>query len=381
MKKLKFIIASLLIMLLSCDTSHDENDDKKSYDNQKINICTFDLVNSVIDSASVSKPNAAIINWPRWQTGQTIKIKFLDGDVAAQEKVKRIAYAWTVYANLKFEYVAKEDYADIRIGFNIGNPGAWSELGMRSAYGSDLNRQTMRLGPLTADEGSIRRTILHEFGHALGLIHENLSPASKINWNLPKVYKYYNDLMGWSKEDVDRFVIKSPEQTNYSEYDPLSIMHYYIDPSLTTDGVRVPEQNELSKIDIVSINKWYPFAVTSIIEPKERIDVITWTKGIKSSNGRYSLQFNSGNLFILDSINNQKIWSVGNAVDKNASCTLQSNGEIIIMGSNPGVFLLGYIWRSKVSGVSGGKLYLQDDGNLELIQNGVVKWSSKTGKI
>jgi hypothetical protein len=51
------------------------------------------------------------------------------------------------------------------------------------------------------------------------------------------------------------------------------------------------------------------------------------------------------------------------------------------MGSNPGVFLLGYIWRSKVSGVSGGKLYLQDDGNLELIQNGIVKWSSKTGKI
>lgn len=115
MKKLKFIIAILLIVLLSCDTSHDENDDKKSYDNQKINICTFDLVNSVIDSASVSKPNAAIINWPRWQTGQTIKIKFLDGDIAAQEKVKRIAYAWTIYANLKFEYVAKEDYADIRL--------------------------------------------------------------------------------------------------------------------------------------------------------------------------------------------------------------------------------------------------------------------------
>lgn len=363
MERLKIIIAFLALGPSSCAQQNE------------VDMCTFDLINSKDDF--ISKPDAAILQWPLWKPGQTIKIKFLDGDSASQEKVKRIAAQWTLYANLKFEYVTKDEYADIRIGFQIGTPGAWSELGMRSAYG-DLDRQTMRLGNLTGDEASSRRTILHEFGHALGLIHENASPIAQINWNLSKVYQYYSE---WSKEEVDRFVIKSPEQTNYTTYDPLSIMHYYIDPSLTTDGVGIPEQTKLSRIDMVSINKWYPFPINSIVESGERIDKISWTQP-KSPNGQYSLEFNAGYLFISDNINSLIIWSAGNPFYRNASCYLQTNGNIVIKGMGLGFSLIeSTVWTSNTSEFSGATLHLQDDGDLQLIHNGIVRWSSKTGKI
>ncbi|MBB4804488.1 hypothetical protein HNP37_004580 [Flavobacterium nitrogenifigens] len=371
----KLLIISSFLLLISCN--NEENQISKG---EELSFCSFNFIDSKSDPTT--KSNAAIINWPRWQPGQTIKIKFLDGDADAQEKVKRIASEWTKYANLKFEYVATNEYADIRIGFNIGSYGAWSVLGMRSAYG-DTNEQSMRLGPLTSNETSIRRTILHEFGHALGLIHENASPASTINWDLPKVYKYYNDLNGWSEEEVDEFVIKSPESTNYSQYDPLSIMHYYVPAALTTNGVAVNEMSDLSIIDIKSINKWYPFPIRSVIESEERIDFIPWTQAIKSPNGLFVLEFDSGILTITNLEDAMIIWQVGNPkYHYRSSCFLQPDGNLVIKAHSSGFTAPEQtIWTSNTAGYSGATLSLQDDGDLQLIYNGAVKWSSKLGKI
>lgn len=384
MRKLKLFLIGLTVVISSCDSEESNINPKSiSFQDKPELTCTFDLRGEL--NNLTPKPDAVIINWPRWQIGQTIKIKFLEDNIAAQEKVKRIASEWTTYANLKFEYVPKEQYADIRIAFNTGKPGAWSQLGMSSAYGNGnfQNEPSMRLGPLTGNEESIRRTILHEFGHALGLHHETTNPAANIKWNLSEVYAWYNSNNGWSKEDVDRFVLNKANVDDYSDYDPLSIMHYYIPASLTTDGVGVYEQSVLSKIDKESILKWYPFPVRSVIETAERLDIAAYRKSIKSPNSRYSLEFDSGCLFILDNTNNQKIWSAGAPVYKNAMCYFQSNsGEIKIIGSLPnGFFLQEIVWTNKMSKVKDSQLYLQDNGDLELIQNGVVKWSAKKGKI
>lgn len=375
MKKAKFLIISSFILFLSCN-----QDEKLNYAEQ-MEICTTDLINS--QNNSTSKPDAAIINWPRWQTGQTIKIKFLDGDITVHEKVKKYAGEWTNYANLKFEYVAENEDADIRIGFNIGNPGAWSELGMTSTYGV-ANHQSMRLGPLTSNnEPSVRRTVLHEFGHALGLIHETKNPAANIKWNLSKVYQYYNDLSGWSKEEVDEFVIKKSNSTNYSEYDPLSIMHYYVPASLTTDGKAVNEMSELSDIDKISINKWYPFPIVSVLESGQNLSDLPWSKRIKSPDGRYSLEFDHGKLKVIDSKENIAIWEVGDSsYIRKSNCFFESTtGNIIIKGAKSSMLPTSVTWTSNTTGFPGATLHLQDDGNLQLIYEGVVKWSSKEGKI
>ena len=47
----------------------------------------------------------------------------------------------------------------------------------------------MNYGWLTpdSDDDELRRVVLHEFGHALGLIHEHQNPEGGIEWNEPAV--------------------------------------------------------------------------------------------------------------------------------------------------------------------------------------------------
>jgi hypothetical protein len=61
--------------------------------------------------------------------------------------------------------------------------------------------------------------VLHEFGHALGLIHEHQNPVGGIQWNKPAVYA---DLGGppnfWGKATVDNnmFATYAKDQINGS---------------------------------------------------------------------------------------------------------------------------------------------------------------------
>lgn len=106
-----------------------------------------------------------------------------------------------------------------------------------------------------------RGLVLHEFGHALGLIHEHQSPVAGIQWDKEKVYADYAKFTPpWSKERVDAqvFAKYSVTSTNYSEYDPTSIMHYKIPASQTLNHIDVPMNNALSAKDKQYIAFWYP---------------------------------------------------------------------------------------------------------------------------
>lgn len=98
--------------------------------------------------------------------------------------------------------------AEIRIDFQ--DDGAWSYIGT-DCKDIPLNQSTMNFG--WQDEG----VVLHEFGHAIGLIHEHQNPLGGIKWNKPNVYR---DLGGppnlWPKETVDHnmFATYAVEQIN-----------------------------------------------------------------------------------------------------------------------------------------------------------------------
>lgn len=385
MKKIRFLIACLIITL----SSHSQIKDKSKTESdpfKAIHMCTFDFISSHNNFAS--KTNAAIINWPRWETGQTIKIKFLNGDISLQERVKECAQEWLLYANLKFEYVSSDEYADIRISFRWKNDGSsWSVLGRNSTSSSAnyQNEPSMNFGWTSLGSASTtKREVLHEFGHALGLVHEQSSPASTISWDLPKVYAYYSNLMGWSKEEVDDYVLfkyKSNE-TNYSAYDPLSIMHYYVDPALTTNGIGVAEAKELSETDMRSIAIWYPYPLKSVVNFGERIDLIPFTRRVKSSNGLYILDFKKGILSIIDTKSQSVIWTAGTTSQRLTSCSLEQ-GNLIIKSKISNLATSSYtIWRSSNFTFLGNcRLELQDDGNLVLFHNETQKWSSKFGEV
>ena len=47
---------------------------------------------------------AALLKDSRWQTGDQITIRFLDGDPTLQARVKAVALEWTKVANLNFVF-------------------------------------------------------------------------------------------------------------------------------------------------------------------------------------------------------------------------------------------------------------------------------------
>jgi predicted Zn-dependent protease len=197
-------------------------------------------------------------NYLLWDNGAIIKVKFISGSTSLREKVKKYATEWESYANVKFNFVGNED-ADIRIKLT-DNDGHWSFLGTQSRLYSQ-SAHTMNLD--TTDlvtERALKGTVLHEFGHALGLLHEHESPLSGIQWNKERIYEEYKKQMGWSKSDVDNqvFSIYDVSFTNGTSYDNQSIMHYPIKSWETLNGFTVPWNRVLSTGDKNLVAALYP---------------------------------------------------------------------------------------------------------------------------
>ena len=197
-----------------------------------------------------------------WPVGHTIKIRFLDGSETQRAKVMRYAMQWTEYAAINFHF-ADHDKADVRITFAKG--GSSSKVGTDALYVTDQNAPTMKFGWLT-DVSSVesdRAVVLHEFGHALGFMHEHMHPETNIPWDKPKVYAYFanedNASPPWSEEKVNRNIFDTldSDQTFHSKPDQKSIMHYPILNELTIGDFSVPWNNSLSRLDKAMARKIY----------------------------------------------------------------------------------------------------------------------------
>ncbi|MBC6996474.1 hypothetical protein H9S92_20045 [Lewinella lacunae] len=149
---------------------------------------------------------------------------------------------WSEYANISFTF-SQEGESDIRIDFNTSNINN-SYVG-KDALGIPNDEATMNLS-FNQFSSSLRieQVILHEFGHAIGFKHEHQHPENGIEWDREKVYAYFANLpinQRWSREDVDRniFNVLDRDQTNFSRYDPESIMHYSFPSDWTLNNLAV----------------------------------------------------------------------------------------------------------------------------------------------
>jgi hypothetical protein len=182
-----------------------------------------------------------------WKT-KTLKVRFLEGHPVVREKVQKIAMEWVQYSGIQFVF---GDFPDAQIRISFKPSGSWSYVGS-CQYDLKPTEATMNFGwlyPLTPD-AEYRRVVLHEFGHALGMVHEHQNPAGNIPWNEQAVYEYYQR-QGWDKEKTYYNVIRkySEEETNHTKYDPDSIMQYPIPKELSTNGFEVGWNSELSAAD------------------------------------------------------------------------------------------------------------------------------------
>jgi hypothetical protein len=205
----------------------------------------------------------AVAESKKWESGRMVNCCFLDGDANMKKKVESIAHKWEQYANIGFKFAASSQ-AEIRVSF-YADAGSWSAVG-RDA----LNRQyfpmhqpTMNYGWLREDtsDDEYSRVVLHEFGHALGCLHEHQSPKFTRKWNVQAVMKHFQGAPNyWSKEDIQHNVLEkySPKGISATQFDPKSIMLYEFDPVLFSDGKGPTNTNsKLSPKDIKMIRKMY----------------------------------------------------------------------------------------------------------------------------
>lgn len=204
----------------------------------------------------------AILRDAKWEPGARISVSFLGGSDALQNRVKAVAEEWVAdgMARLSFRWI-DDPAADIRIAFIQGD-GSWSYLGT-VARDIEAPEPTMNYGWLTdaSDDESLRRVVLHEFGHALGMIHEHQNPEGGIAWNEAAVIA---DLSGppnnWDLDTTRHNVLNKydPDAVDATEVDPTSIMMYPIPAAWTDDGFSAGMNNELSDLDRELIREAYP---------------------------------------------------------------------------------------------------------------------------
>jgi len=210
--------------------------------------------------ASLGQRRAALLKGAQWQTGDKISIRFLEGAPELQARVRAVASEWMKVANLLFEFVTTGP-TDIRIAFAQGN-GSWSYMGTMCRQIPEP-QPTMNFGWLTpaSDDAELRRVVLHEFGHAVGLIHEHQNPKHAIQWNKPAVI---HDLSGppnnWDAATIENnmFRFYAPDEVSATAVDSTSIMMYPIPASWTLDNFSAGLNGELSEEDKSLVSSLYP---------------------------------------------------------------------------------------------------------------------------
>lgn len=174
--------------------------------------------------------------------------------------------------NLKLKFIDDIYNADVRIKLdNTG--GSYSQVGT-TCRTVQPPEETLNFGWL--DVG----TILHEFGHVMGMIHEHQNPFGvQIPWNLKVLYKWGEDEQEWTPTETYDNIVKKYNKNiiNGSNFDPYSIMLYFFSPELTLNNKGTYANHVLSPTDILWLKSMYPMSGPRILPGKNYISVKSGT--------------------------------------------------------------------------------------------------------
>ena len=183
-----------------------------------------------------------------WRNGASLQVVFTNATTSWHQRiiaaVKRLAPTWSEYANLTFDFSKPAAHIVVNLapipslGTGEGSYSCW--LGRDCHAYVQRNIPSMNLvfpagWERGADpnfvESEFNRVIRHEFGHAIGLIHEHMRPEVELNWNVPQLMRRY----GWSADMVQQQVVaRYNGPLKGGAFDLNSIMMYEYQPGDAT---------------------------------------------------------------------------------------------------------------------------------------------------
>lgn len=193
----------------------------------------------------------------KWNPGDSIGVSFVNGSEKLLQRVEEVIKIWEQYANIHFDFSSTDPIIKIKFESSSND----SKIGTEYLNFKDknVNMNFALLNPNSSDE-DVHKIILHEFGHALGLVHEHFNPVCLECFDVNAVMNHFKKNVGLNEADIKNNVLRKyvVNQFMFSEFDPHSIMIYDIPSSCMKDGRSFKQPFELSDIDKKFISEIYP---------------------------------------------------------------------------------------------------------------------------
>lgn len=265
MRAIDFACTFLFLMAASSAAAHDLDDGSISFvESDETNLARAPDIALAVTALAIADLDRL------WRPGSTLKVCFFADRSSERQRrfLAETASIWVEGTSLSLDFGQpsqfnlcgpNEDF-NIRVTFDT-NVRSFSVIGSDTRL-EPQSSPTMNIRSSESSGSALRSTILHEFGHALGLRHEHQHPRGGCGdeWNWAELERRLTQLS--ADEIKSYFGSYTERRLSFVSYDSASIMHYSFPAEFYVGGASnrcfIPKPTGLSEGDRQRITQLYP---------------------------------------------------------------------------------------------------------------------------